>query len=172
MYSLLAGFYLSPCGKCRTTSYPMRTESVAGGLLLVGVTTAAGIFVSRRDWFSFILGTGDKERKRQGFFTQKPQSLFFLREIDLPASYFASLSLNSHLNLGSQHFAVEEKALPEKRQQESQSPDLSQSGSGSIHLLLTHLLPTISPTHHFTSFEGVEKSQGSGLLTSFLCREV
>lgn len=36
IYSLLAGFYLSPCGKCRTTSSPMRTESVAGGLLLVG----------------------------------------------------------------------------------------------------------------------------------------
>ena len=171
MYLLLACFYLSPCGKCRTTSYPMRTEPVAGGLLVVGVTTAAGIFVSGRDWFSFILATGDKERKRQDFFTQKPQSLF-LQEIDLPASYFASLSLNSHLNLGSQQFAVEEKALPEKRQQQSPSPDLSQSRSGSIHLLLTHLLLTVSPTHHFTSFEGVEQSQGSGLLTSFLCREV
>lgn len=171
MYSLLAGFYLCPCGKCRTTSCPTRTESVAGGLLLVGVTTAAGIFVSGRDWFSFILGTGDKQRERQDFFTPKPQSLFSW-EIDLPASYFASLSLTSHLNFGSQHFAVEETALSEKRQQQSQSPDLSQSRSGSIHLLLTHLLPTVSPTHHFTSFEGVEKSQGSGLLTSFLYREV
>lgn len=64
MYSLLAGFYLSPCGKWRTTSYPMRTESVAGGLLLVGVTTAAGIFVSGRDWFSFILGTGDRGKHK------------------------------------------------------------------------------------------------------------
>lgn len=53
MCSLLAGFYLSPCGKCRTTSYPMRTESVAGGLLLAGVTTAAGIFVSGRDYIRY-----------------------------------------------------------------------------------------------------------------------